>query len=349
MPELPEVQTTVNGLNRYVKNLTIKDVWTDFYSPLPMFKDTVKNPEYFKLFKKNVLGAKIIKTERRAKNILINLNNGYTILVHLKMTGHMLYGTYEEVKGQKSKGKTTQNNERSDYVLCRPRSSTERRAIGDPSSNSRLDSRLRGNDTVAWVPVEPESLKDPFNRFVHLVFTLSNGKHLALCDARKFSKVVLIDSKTAHTTKHLDKIGPEPLESNFTWKKLKERLLIRKNWKIKTTLMDPHILAGIGNIYSDEALWLSSIHPERLVKNISDKEIQKLFKSIQEVLTKGIDFGGDSMSDYRNILGMPGKFHHEQNAYQRKGEACGKKGCKGIIQRIVVGGRSTHFCPEHQV
>ncbi len=330
MPELPEVQTTVNGLNKYVKNLTIKDVWTDFNSPLPMFKETVKNPEYFKSFKKNVIGAKIIKAERRAKNILTNLNNGHTILVHLKMTGHMLYGTYSKLKMKNEKCK----------------SNTE--SVGKRTDLFEFPRSVLGETDFNWVPVEPESLKDPFNRFVHLVFTLSNGKHLALCDARKFSKVVLIDSKTAHTTKHLDKIGPEPLESNFTWKKLKERLLIRKNWKIKTALMNPSIVAGIGNIYSDEALWLTSIHPERLIKNISDKEIQKLFKSIQEVLTKGIDFGGDSMSDYRNILGMPGKFHHEQNVYQRKGEACSKKNCKGIIQRIVVGGRSTHFCPEHQ-
>jgi formamidopyrimidine-DNA glycosylase len=342
MPELPEVQTTVNGLNKYVKNLTIKDVWTDFYSPLSMFKETIKNPEYFELFKKNTKGVKILKAERRGKNILIYLSNNKIILIHLKMTGHLLYGRYSKLKIKNEKGKTTQNNELSDYVLCRPRYS------GDPSSNSRLDSRLRGNDTVVWTPVEPESLKDPFNRFVHLVFTLSNGKHLALCDARKFSKVVLLESENVHDTKHLKNIGPEPLHKNFTWVILKNRLTTKLNTKIKTALMDPNVVAGIGNIYSDEALWLSSIHPERLVKNITDKEMQKLFKAIQEVLTKGIDFGGDSMSDYRNILGLPGKFHHEQNVYQKKNEKCGKKGCGGIIKRIVVGGRSTHFCPTHQ-
>ena len=320
MPELPEVQTTVNGLNKYAKNLTIKGVWTDFYSPLPMFKETVKNPEYFKLFKKNVLGAKIIKAERRAKNILINLNNGYTILVHLKMTGHILYGTYKKLK-------VTPDN-------------------GNKPGHASI--KLKGNAEYKWIPIEPSSLKDPFNRFVHLVFTLSNGKHLALCDARKFSKVVLLESTTAHETKHLNEIGPEPLDKNFTWKILNERLFNKPNTKIKTALMNPSIVAGIGNIYSDEALWLSSIHPERLVKNISDKEMQNLFKSIQEVLKKGIDFGGDSMSDYRNILGLPGKFHHKQNVYQKKNEKCGKKGCTGIIERIVVGGRSTHFCPKHQ-
>lgn len=327
MPELPEVQTTVNGINKYVKNLTIKDVWTDFHSPLLMYRETIKNPEYFKKFKKIVIGSKIIKAERRAKNILINLDNKYTILVHLKMTGHLLYGTYKKVKGQNSKIIPDNGNK-----------------LGHASESKNPKVRIQ-----KWVPIEPESLKDPFNRFVHLVFTLSNGKHLALCDARKFSKTVLLETERAHLTKHLEKIGPEPLDKKFAWKDLKERLQTKKNNKIKTVLMDPSIVAGIGNIYSDEALWLASIHPERLVKNISDKEMHKLFKSIQEVLKKGIDFGGDSMSDYRNILGLPGKFHHEQNVYQKKNDKCRKKGCDGIIQRIVVGGRSTHFCPKHQI
>ena len=346
MPELPEVQTTVDGLNKFVKNLTIKDVWTDFYSKDKRFKDSIKNPEYFIWFKKTVLNAKILKAERRAKNILIHLDNKYTILIHMKMTGHLLYGTYREVKNQKSKlksAKLAQNNEQSAYVLCRPRYS------GDPSSDSRLDSRLRGNDTTTWTPIEPESLKDPFNRFIHLVFTLSDGKHLALCDSRKFSKTVLLETENAHKTKHLENIGPEPLNKNFTWSDLKERVTTRPNGKIKQVLIDPSVLAGIGNIYSDEALWLAGIHPERTSKSISDKEMKILFKSIQAVLLKGIDFGGDSMSDYRNILGLPGKFHHEQNVYKRKKEKCRKKGCKGIIERIVVGGRSTHFCPEHQL
>ena len=338
MPELPEVQTTVNGLNKYTKNLTIKDVWTDFNSPLLMFKETIKNPEYFKLFRKNTVGAKIIKAERRAKNILIHLSNGYTILVHMKMTGHLLYGTYSKLRVKTP----------SPHVIpAEAGIQSQESELGSPLITARMTEE-RGELNYKWVPVEPASLKDPFNRFIHLVFTLSNGKHLALCDSRKFSKVVLLNSDTAHETKHLDKIGPEPLDKKFTWQILKEKILTRPNAKIKTVLMDPSVVAGIGNIYSDEALWLSSIHPERLIINISDKELQNLFKSIQKVLTKGIDFGGDSMSDYRNILGLPGKFHHEQNVYQKKNEKCSKKGCGGIIQRIIVGGRSTHFCPKHQ-
>ena len=301
MPELPEVQTTVNGLNTYVKNLTIKDVWTDFYSKHPMFEESIKNPKYFKNFRKIVFGAKIIKAERRAKNVLIHLNNLHMILIHMKMTGHILYGNYAYDKKENS-----------------------------------------------WKAKDVGPLQDPFNRFLHLVFSLSNGKHLVLCDSRKFSKTVLLETEKAHTTKHLENIGPEPLDKNFSWKEFKERILQKPKGKIKTVIMDPKIVAGIGNIYSDEALWLSSIHPERIVNKISDTEIKLLFNSIQKVLSKGIDFGGDSMSDYRNILGIPGKFQHQQNVYQKRGEKCGKKGCGGTILRKVVGGRSAHFCNTHQ-
>lgn len=302
MPELPEVQTTVDGLNAYVKNLTIKDVWTDFHSRDPRFKESVKNPEYFKNFRKIVSGVKITGAERRAKNILIHLSNKHTILIHMKMTGHILYGNYVYNKKENS-----------------------------------------------WKAKDKGPLQDPFNRFVHLVFTLSNGKHLALCDSRKFSKTVLLETGKAHTTKHLENIGPEPLEKSFTWQKMKERLLLKSSWKIKTALMSPEIIAGIGNIYSDEALWLSNISPERMVKEISDGDMKLLFKSIQKVLSKGIDFGGDSMSDYRNILGVPGEFQHHQNVYQKRGEKCGKKGCKGTIVRKIVGSRSSHFCDTHQI
>ncbi len=112
--------------------------------------------------------------------------------------------------------------------------------------------------------------------------------------------------------------------------------------------MDQKIVAGIGNIYSDEILWMSGIHPEERVKNITDDKFKKMFDSMKEVLKKGISFGGDSMSDYRNILGKKGEFQLHHKVYQRKGEKCSKPGCKGVIIRIVVGGRSAHFCPVHQ-
>lgn len=296
MPELPEVETTSQMLNKLAKGQRIVDVWTDYNSPYYIGKDNVKNPVYFKKFRKEVSGKKILKVFRRAKNVLIDIEGKNTILVHMKMTGHLLYGKY---KFEKKK----------------------------------------------WVPVDPKSaFADPFSRFVHLVFVLDNGMHIAFSDMRKFATVTLVDDLDTH----FKKIGPEPLEDGFTVEVLKERLNRQPNGVVKTVLMNHEVVAGIGNIYSDEILWTAGIHPERQVSKISEKEFIDIHKWIKTILRKGIDFGGDSMSDYRNPMGEKGSFQHEHNAYRKTGKPCGKKGCKGFIRRKVVGQRSAHFCDVHQ-
>jgi formamidopyrimidine-DNA glycosylase len=200
-----------------------------------------------------------------------------------------------------------------------------------------------------WIPAEKNSpLSDPYNRFVHVVFSLSNGKNLAFSDARKFGKITLLPTKTAHDTKHLNNIGPEPLEKQFTITNFKLRINKKPNGKIKTVLTDQSIIAGIGNIYSDEILWRAGVYPERKVSKIKEAEFKLIFKAIKETLAKGIDFGGDSMSDYRNIHGLPGKFQLHHEAYRRTGEKCRKRGCTGIIMRKMVNSRSAHFCSVHQ-
>lgn len=282
MPELPEVETTTKGLKRTILGLTIKDVWTDLKTKDKRQSGAIANPKYFKIFKKEVLGKKILSIERRAKNILINLSGDKTILVHLKMTGYLFYG------------------------------------------------------------------KNPKIKFAHVIFSLSGKKYLVLSDIRKFGKITLLDTETMHESKHLKNIGPEPLDKKFTLEKLRERFKIRPNGKIKTVLMDQSIIAGIGNIYSDEILWRAGVHPERKASKLKESEIKLIFKSIKEVLTKGIDFGGDSISDYRNIYGLPGKFQLHHEAYGRTGEKCRKKNCQGIIIRKIINGRSAHFCSIHQ-
>lgn len=299
MPELPEVETTVNGLKKTIVGLIIKDVWTDLSTKDKRQKESIANPKFFSVFKKDVLNKKIFSVERRAKNILINISGSKTILVHLKMTGHLLYGKYEFTKNK-------------------------------------------------WTPKEEGPLNDPYNRFVHVVFSFNNNKNLAFSDARKFGKITLLDTKTAHDTKHLNNIGPEPLDKNFTLDKLEERLNKKPNGKIKTVLMDQSIIAGIGNIYSDEILWRASVHPERKVSNLKPEEIKLIFRAIKETLAKGIDFGGDSMSDYRNIHGLKGNFQMHHEAYRRIGEKCRKPHCSGIIKRKIVNSRSAHFCGVHQ-
>jgi formamidopyrimidine-DNA glycosylase len=229
MPELPEVQTTVNGINKYLKGLKIADVWTSYKSSHHAGKDNIKDPKFFAEFKKQIIGAKIIKASRRAKNILIELSNGNIILVHMKMTGHLMYGVY------------------------------------------RFDSE---DPKDPWKGVSPEALTDPFNRHIRFMLHFTNGKYLALSDMRRFAKVTYITKMDAEKTLHLKDLGPEPLEKKFDIKKLSERINKRPNGKIKQVLMDPKIVAGIGNIYSDEILWRTSIHPERKVKDITSSELE---------------------------------------------------------------------------
>ncbi len=310
MPELPEVQTTVNGINDEVTGLKIIDVWTDYRSHFHKGKDNIKNPRYFETFKKRVVGAKITKAERQGKNILVHLSNKTTMLVHMKMTGHFLYGRYELTPIKSEDGTTAE----------------------------------------MWQPfLKTGPLRDPFNKYIHLVFTLSNKKHLAFSDLRRFGKVFLFETENAHTLEDLMYLGPDPLSKGFSASTLKERLLTKPRGMIKQVLMDQHVVSGIGNIYSDEILWASGIHPLSIIRNLPEEKIKLMWKYSQEILKKGINFGGDSDSDYRNIYGEPGKFQNKHNAYRRTGKPCPKRGCNGTIERLKVAGRSAHYCNVHQV
>jgi formamidopyrimidine-DNA glycosylase len=151
------------------------------------------------------------------------------------------------------------------------------------------------------------------------------------------------DNKSSLTEK-FETLGPEPLEDSFDWKSYKSRLSRKQNQKIKTVLMDQSLIVGIGNIYSDEILWASKIHPERTILKITDSEYKLLYKHTKNILKKGINFGGDSMSDYRNPYGTAGEFQLHHNAYRRTNQACNRKGCEGKIERKVIGGRSAHYC-----
>lgn len=305
MPELPEVQTTVNGINATAKGRTIKAVWTDYDSPLKMHLGSIKEPKFFTTFKKKVGGQKIIKAERRAKNILIHLSNNQTILIHMKMTGHLMYGKY------------------------------------------KFDKKLNPPHGK-WLPDQKGALEDSFNGFLHLVFTLDNGKHLAFSDMRKFAKVTLIETDKLKESLHLSHLGPEPLDENFDLKSFSKSLMKRPRGKIKQVLLDQSVISGIGNIYSDEILWRADVHPLSTVQKIPNKNLKKMFEATKETLQRGVDIGGDSMSDYRNIYGERGKFQNEHQAYHKHKERCSKRGCPGTIERLTIAGRTAHFCPVHQ-
>lgn len=285
MPELPEVHTTVEGLKKVIVGKTIGDVWSDFYiGTAHEQRQTIKNKEYFEKFKETVKGAKIKSLERRGKNILINLSNKNTIVVHMKMTGHLMVENYEKE-----------------------------------------------------------------NRFIHLVFSLSGGKRLVLSDMRKFASVTVSKTDELHLHETVGKLGPDPLQSKFTAENLFEIIHSKKSIPIKSALLDQSAIAGIGNIYSDEILWQTGIHPLSRADKIPEKKFKEIFKAMQKILRLSIKHGGDSKSDYRNAFGGKGKFQNFHKAYANRGQKCQKRNCSGIIQRIVVRGRSAHFCPKHQI
>lgn len=308
MPELPEVQTTVNGLQKKVVGEKILDVWTDLAKKsytTPHLSQSLKDKRFFARFRREVRNTKVVKVERRAKNILMHLSNNRTILIHMKMTGHLMVGKY----------------------------------------------RYNANKKI-WLPDPREKntalRDDPFNKYLHVVFSLSGGKELVFSDARKFGKVTIMKTAEAKDSIHLGHLGPEPLDKNFGEKEMLITLSRRPGGKIKQVLMDQSIISGIGNIYSDEMLWLSGIHPFSQVEKIPKKQIHILFLAMKNTLRRGIDFGGDSTSDYRDINGNRGKFQHHHNVYQKTGKPCMRRACRGVILRKTLGGRSAHFCSRHQ-
>jgi len=290
MPELPEVETIVRDLNKTGAHKLLCarfiNVWTNF-------PKTIKEPESFEQFKNKIKGKEIQKIWRRGKNIIFSLSESYFLLIHQKLTGHLLFGRWEFREGE-------------------------------------------------WVaPAGP--LAEKVNSYIHLLFTLDSGQMLALSDLRKFAKVKLLDNEKLK--KEISFLGPEPLEKDFAFEKFRRSLEKRKG-KIKQVLMNQEIIAGIGNIYSDEILWRAKVHPFKDVSKLTRKELENIYKSMREILAKAIKLGGESISDFRKISGERGYFDKERRVYRREGEKCSR--CGTIIKRIKLAGRSAHFCPRCQ-
>lgn len=184
------------------------------------------------------------------------------------------------------------------------------------------------------------------NKHTHVIFRFSDGTSLIFNDLRKFGYIKLV--RTDEVEKFLEKenFGPEPLTKGFDIKKFKEILAARPKMKIKQFLMDPKNIAGIGNIYSDEILFMAEVNPLRPGNTLSNKEIKVIFTAIKKVLPEAIKYKGTSAENYLDARGKEGKFLPRLKVYGREGEKCIK--CNGEIKRIKLGGRSAHFCPACQ-
>jgi len=289
MPELPEVETTKNDLKETIlghKIVGIDVLWPGIIKNVPI-----------KVFSKAVEGTRINQIERRAKNLIIKLSNNLTLLIHLKMTGHLL--------------------------------------VGDKTSSA---------DRVGyWKPGSKETFLDPQNQFIRIIFYLNDNLILAMSDLRKFGYIKLLEERELQ--EFLSQYGPEPFSKDFQLSYL-EKVFSRKRQPIKKVLIDQTVIAGIGNIYADEILWASQIHPKRTAESLKKSEIKSILEQTTKILNLAIQSRGTSTSDFRDTSGKKGSFGNMLSVYRRTGLPCPV--CGGPIRRIVLGGRGTHFCSACQ-
>lgn len=286
MPELPEVETVVRGLNRLILKKKIAQVKHDWPKSFPNLEKDVND---------FMIGAEISKVQRRGKAIIIELNNGWALVTHLRMTGQMVY------RGEENWG------------------------AGHP------------ND---------DFLNDLPNKSTRVEIDFEDQTKLFFNDQRKFGYMKLLPEPEIEELSFFQKLGPEPLEDNFTVEIFKERLLKKKNSLIKPTILDQSVIAGVGNIYADEALWRAKIHPETRIKDFLNVDFKNLHESIRFVMNKSIEKGGSTDRNYVNADGLRGNYLEYAAVYHKNGQPC--KRCGTEISKIRVGGRGTHFCENCQ-
>ena len=169
---------------------------------------------------------------------------------------------------------------------------------------------------------------------------------LLYADTRTLGTLYLLPKNELWRISGLNTLGPEPLSEDFTLEYFRSKLAKRKA-KIKALLLNQQFIGGLGNIYADESLFVAGIHPERTADSLAEDEICRLYHAINQVIAAGIEHGGTTFRDYRNARGSSGGHQHYLYVYGRANQPC--PNCHSPIQRIEVGGRGTHFCPQCQI
>ncbi len=204
--------------------------------------------------------------------------------------------------------------------------------------NELLVTHLRMSGKLIYIENAAE-----IDKHTHVVISLDNGYQLRFVEIRKFGRMYLIPKTAPQKAGGFANLGPEPLEMS------EEEFLQameKKKTRIKPLILKQEFIAGIGNIYADEALFLSKIHPERTADTLNLEDKKLLFKAIQQVLLQGIENRGTTRRDYVDSFGESGNNQNYLNVYGLEGEPC--KNCGTPILRIQVGGRSSHYCPNCQ-
>lgn len=287
MPELPEVETVRRGLQGLIIGRTVKKVVHDTSKSFP---NAAADVEQF------LIKSTIIDVRRRAKVLLIDLSTDYTLVIHLKMTGQLVFRAADV-------------------------------AFGAGHPNDSLIGELPDRSTRVTV-------------------TFADGSHLYFNDQRKFGWVRLMPTIEVPNIDFMQKVGPEPLEHDFTPDQFQNRFTRRAKSPIKAALLDQTVVAGVGNIYADESLWGARIHPLRKVATISDAEFNALYYDLREVMNLSIEKGGSTDRNYVNAEGKKGSYIDFARVFRREGKPCPR--CGTIIIKFKAAGRGTHICPNCQ-
>ena len=181
----------------------------------------------------------------------------------------------------------------------------------------------------------------------HVVFFFSKNRKLIYNDVRKFGFIKFFNNQNLNNNLHLNKLGPEPLEKNYNYNYFK-KYIVGRSRTIKDILMDQKFLSGLGNIYTNEILFLSKIKPTRKVKKLKNFELKKLIKFTRNVLDSSIKYGGSSIKDFSSSNGKKGSFQQYFKVYGKRGHLCSSKNCRNKITKSSISNRATFFCSKCQ-
>jgi len=329
MPELPEVETVRLGLEPVLTGqrfIHVEQRRRDLRFPLPTG------------FAGRLEGRKVISVGRRAKYLLVHLDDGCVLAMHLGMTGRF------SVKLPQHKGRAHSPPPTPSPSPRGEGESWRRKQRGGTQLPPPTEERQLGEFTH-------EAGEDP--KHDHVVFEMSNGAVVTFNDARRFGYMTLVPEAELAASRFFRGLGVEPLGNALNAPYLAERARGRKA-DLKAFLMDQRIVAGLGNIYVCEALFRAGLSPFKPAGRLATRTgkatpaAERLVAAVKAVLGDAIRAGGSTLRDYRKADGALGEFQHRFDVYGREGEACRRKGCRGRVRRKTQGGRSTFYCPACQ-
>jgi formamidopyrimidine-DNA glycosylase len=214
--------------------------------------------------------------------------------------------------------------------------------------------RLEGGDVLvihlgmSGQLLRAKTSRETRDKHTHIILTFTQGGQLRFVDPRTFGEMFVTEADALNKVSELNHLDLDPLETAMSWEHFGQ-LISQRHAKLKPLLMDQKLLAGIGNIYSDEILWGAGLRWDRMSDSLSSQEIRRLYRSMVEILQDAVKYRGSSLADeqYVDLFGKPGDYQHHHKVYARDGEYCRR--CRHLIRRERVGGRSTFYCEACQV